>query len=896
MRALDPENVNLSFGEDIMEVHGSPILRDVARLHIRFDGFARMQRDMDTLLRDIHCSLQTQQAEDGTQIYLPGRESVRAGRRRSFAVATPWSTRASAIAMDITSTGAHQESEIHENKSSRQVSFEFAQANLPPPRDSSERSSSNAMSLKTRSVRGNSDTSVERFPTQISQSGSVSAAQVNRIGTGSLFQTTSLPDSGTVVPLGKVVGNVQRDSRPSPQQSASTLSSLYARKRRPSEGFGSKDSNPDSMAPRPSLAADLHYTKSAAQKDDQWAELFGVRIAVPWSKQHKLLKKYGFNNILPANQADSDDGAHGPLVRSVKFLKGTGSLRLLKMLALVSLFIVPLEYALMPTCDNDHGRAVDAVLKTLHFLTSTAYCLIVAGRWHVRGVNFMRDWTNVFADGISFVGIVGEFFHFIGEATGLFAVPDEVFLLHMLKIWRAFVRSEMASWRVVPLTVELVFWFLYMGHLAACMAIKVARWEQSVAQPSWADDLPYGSGFGGCADFYATALYFSSYTMTGVGYGDVVPVNGTERMLCALYMVISQLFAAKIFADVTWITETLRHQKARFYTWLSETEAVMGSMQVPSSLQRRVRAYQDFVEKQRERGAEDCLKTLSRPLQEELKLVVYYDLVSTAPFLMEQPTSVVRAIIMSLKEYFFLPFDVIVRKGDIGTELFFLRKGTSCVFSSSELPKWQDTPVKVLSAGSYFGEVALLTGMRRRGWVVAKTFCACSILTKQFMDQLFLEHPACLPGMVQSFQRTLGLESKLSWREFGERLGHEFESEDALYHFLCNALDADSPSGVVAWKRWEMLAQRMQVSNLDSKLLWIRLSPDKQGHVDFDCFMQVVEMSMQGDASTPLERSKPDAPNVVLISDSGGASSSGTQDVHPDPHAMPSATLPRTTL
>eukprot|EP00971_Amphidinium_carterae_P020801 409998-Amphidinium_carterae.1 len=31
------------------------------------------------------------------------------------------------------------------------------QANLPPPRDSSERSSSNAMSLKTRSVRGNSD-------------------------------------------------------------------------------------------------------------------------------------------------------------------------------------------------------------------------------------------------------------------------------------------------------------------------------------------------------------------------------------------------------------------------------------------------------------------------------------------------------------------------------------------------------------------------------------------------------------------------------------------------------------------------------------------------------------------------------------------------------------------
>ena len=32
---------------------------------------------------------------------------------------------------------------------------------------------------------------------------------------------------------------------------------------------------------------------------------------------------------------------------------------------------------------------------------------------------------------------------------------------------------------------------------------------------------------------------------------------------------------------------------------------------------------------------EECLRTLSRPLQEELMLVVYYDLVSKAPFLQE---------------------------------------------------------------------------------------------------------------------------------------------------------------------------------------------------------------------------------------------------------------------
>eukprot|EP00971_Amphidinium_carterae_P263014 5218249-Amphidinium_carterae.1 len=44
--------------------------------------------------------------------------------------------------------------------------------------------------------------------------------------------STSVPATyGCGSPQLEVVGNVQRDSRPSPQQSASTLSSLYARKR-----------------------------------------------------------------------------------------------------------------------------------------------------------------------------------------------------------------------------------------------------------------------------------------------------------------------------------------------------------------------------------------------------------------------------------------------------------------------------------------------------------------------------------------------------------------------------------------------------------------------------------------------------------------------------------------
>merc|ERR1712100_541494 len=108
----------------------------------------------------------------------------------------------------------------------------------------------------------------------------------------------------------------------------------------------------------------------------------------------------------------------------------------------------------------------------------------------------------------------------------------------------------------------------------------------------------------------------------------------------------------------------------------------------------------------------------------------YHSLVVQAEFLQAQPITALRQIVNALEDCVFLPGDIILRRGDEGHERYFLRSGKAAVFSSVEVPVWDDTEIRTLDCGCYFGEVALITGQPRSSWVLARTYCICSVLPK----------------------------------------------------------------------------------------------------------------------------------------------------------------------
>jgi len=461
-------------------------------------------------------------------------------------------------------------------------------------------------------------------------------------------------------------------------------------------------------------------------------------------------------------------------------------------------------------------------------------------------------------DMLSLIGMFGEAVHLNNEPEGVPTFAMYVCLFHVLKLWRwllpAPIRSPLAStlWGQI---LELFFSLVLFTHIYACVFGIIAIIEVDMGRPTWADDVllvvDEESEQTGCYDFYMAALYFSSYTVTSIGYGDICPANTFERGVDALGMIIGQMYLAKVFADLTFITSIHQHWQAEHHKRVTQTSAALSSLRISGTLSDRALAYQDFVwEVQKEQTAKEVLEGLSPLLKEELKVIIHHRLVIQAPFLQKLSIRALRCIVDSLRDCIYLPGDFIMRRGDLGSELYFLRDGCAAIFLLESAPAWHDSELKLLRRGDYFGEVAVLTGAPRSSWVMARTYCVCSVLHRSAIDRVIATEPTCISALARSMSRAMDLKREFSWAQVGQRLDEEFEDEDNFFRFLCSGEDGEAPAGHVTWSRYQTLMQRLGIPILDQKLLWVELDTQERGEVGFDDVISLLETVNKSEEKT----------------------------------------------
>jgi len=126
---------------------------------------------------------------------------------------------------------------------------------------------------------------------------------------------------------------------------------------------------------------------------------------------------------------------------------------------------------------------------------------------------------------------------------------------------------------------------------------------------------------------------------------------------------------------------------------------------------------------------------LSYNLLVDIKLHLFRKLINNSPLLQDLAPDIIHQLVMNFQESIFSPGDVILREGDIGSEMFFIIKGQVEVLNDKlEL-------VATKHAGDYFGEVALFFKVRRTAWVRAKTFCVLAEMDKIAFDETLRYSP-----------------------------------------------------------------------------------------------------------------------------------------------------------
>lgn len=469
-------------------------------------------------------------------------------------------------------------------------------------------------------------------------------------------------------------------------------------------------------------------------------------------------------------------------------------------------------------------------------------------------------------DLLSLIGLAAEIVYFVGDYAKVKKNPlpttaQWTMLLQLLKVWRVALPEDVSQDKRQGFfqgLVRLLFLLFTFSHLVACLLLLMGNFEVTWGHASWLDDTPYNLDMTHCTVRYVEAFHFAVIGLTAVGYQDLL-VTAAEHGMNTIILLLSFLVAASVCADLTWLTSMYNQHKTTTHERRRRLLQALDRMGVPKVLVTRVLAYENYEHSMHaDNMDQEAFQGLSKNLIVELKLCAYRTLVLQAPFLRMQPTEVISSIVKELRDVVYLPSDFIVRTGEHGRELFFVRRGEAKAYIGTTVPVWgQSQEVGVIKTGNYFGELAMLTGLARGSFVMASFYCVCSILPYSAVEYLMEEHPESFTTLVQSMVAMYNLKpSSNSWRTLSAKIGRRYNlnsDRDAFAWFQQQDITIpDTEMAELSARAFDVALQQMNVSQLDRRIFWSELDIDASGGISFEEFTSKFRFANDDDAESEV--------------------------------------------
>lgn len=236
---------------------------------------------------------------------------------------------------------------------------------------------------------------------------------------------------------------------------------------------------------------------------------------------------------------------------------------------------------------------------------------------------------------------------------------------------------------------------------------------------------------------YLYSIYWSLTTITTVGYGDLTPKTPVEIIYAMFTMLSGVVIWAYLIASITNYLSNRDTTSHSFRQKLAATMNFLEYREVPSPLQKRIlKYYQELWDSNRAFTEADILSDLPSSLKSEISYFLNRDIVHKVPLFQGMEEGFIHSIVCMLQPQYFRPGDVIIRKGTIGHEMYFVRWGEVEILSS----EGQEAEYLV-GEGEFFGELSLLQVSQRSATVRAKTSCELFVLHKKDFEKVLKVYP-----------------------------------------------------------------------------------------------------------------------------------------------------------
>jgi len=158
------------------------------------------------------------------------------------------------------------------------------------------------------------------------------------------------------------------------------------------------------------------------------------------------------------------------------------------------------------------------------------------------------------------------------------------------------------------------------------------------------------------------------------------------------------------------------------------------------------------------------LDDLSPALRREVVLFLNKEMVENVPFFQGQDDAFICRLILSMTTEICAPLDFVIRQGEVGRCMYFLRRGLVEVCN-----KDASKVFTTLADGAHFGEVSLLVGGHRTASVRAILHSSLLRLEQEALDDILIDYPQILKAIVKlaanaKYQLTDAVQSSLQNR------------------------------------------------------------------------------------------------------------------------------------
>lgn len=290
-------------------------------------------------------------------------------------------------------------------------------------------------------------------------------------------------------------------------------------------------------------------------------------------------------------------------------------------------------------------------------------------------------------------------------------------------------RLKYGHFRLAGLLVSVMLtmhWFACLFFYFGSIGRFESRWVSQEGVPS---DL-YGR--------YITALYFSVYTITTIGYGDVVPENTLERSFTTIIMFLGAAVFAYVISQVSNIAVELSETSAHHRRIMDSLTDFARFRRLPDELVYDIRRYfQREHLRQRVAHEKQLLEKINKDLRIKVLKHMYGTQLEHCRLLRDIPSDHLDEVYNSVVERFARKDERLYSEGDAASCFYIILKGVVKVMEGgvAEID---------LSGGEIFGEDDLVFNRPRQSSAVCCGYTELVVVPRKAVMRTLIRHPWAL--------------------------------------------------------------------------------------------------------------------------------------------------------